>query len=57
MLEAAVEDVETLCFVCGPEALVHEVPRMLREIGIAPSRVRVEEWAVAAPAREMAEDV
>lgn len=57
MLEAAVEDVETLCFVCGPEALVHEVPRMLHDIGISPSRVRVEEWAVAAPAREMAEDV
>ena len=57
MLEAAVEDAETLCFVCGPEALVHEVPRMLHDLGIAPSRVRVEEWAVAAPAREMAEDV
>ena len=38
MLEAAVEDAETLCFVCGPEALVHEVPRMLHDIGISPSR-------------------
>jgi len=57
MLEAAVEDPETLCFVCGPEPLVHEVPRMLHDIGIAPSRVRVEEWAVAAPAREQAEDL
>jgi ferredoxin-NADP reductase len=56
MLEAAVEDPETLCFVCGPEALVHEVPRMLHDIGIAPSRVRVEEWAVPAPARGL-EDV
>jgi Na+-transporting NADH:ubiquinone oxidoreductase subunit F len=57
MLEAAVEDAETLCFVCGPESLVHEVPRMLHEIGIPSSRVRVEEWAVPAPAREMEEDV
>jgi hypothetical protein len=30
---------------------------MLHDIGISPFRVRVEEWAVAAPAREMAEDV
>lgn len=43
-LEAVVETPDTLCFVCGPEALVHEVPRMLREIGIADSRIRVEEW-------------
>jgi len=57
MLEAAVEDAETLCFVCGPEALVHEVPRMLHDIGIASFRVRVEEWAVPAPAPELAEDV
>jgi ferredoxin-NADP reductase len=45
-LETMVDTPETLCFVCGPEALVHEVPRMLREIGIAPERIRVEEWAV-----------
>ena len=36
---------DTLCFVCGPEALVHEVPRMLGEIGVAADRIRVEEWA------------
>ena len=36
---------DTLCFVCGPEALVHEVPRMLGEIGVTPDRIRVEEWA------------
>jgi len=35
----------TICFVCGPEALVHEVPRMLGEIGVTPDRIRVEEWA------------
>ena len=36
---------DTLCFVCGPEALVHEVPRMLGEIGVTADRIRVEEWA------------
>src|SRR6185436_13294872 len=41
-LEAAVVSRETLCFVCGPEALVHDVPGMLREIGIANERIRVE---------------
>ena len=46
-LEALVERPEdTLCFVCGPAALVHEVPRMLEEIGVPSDRIRVEEWAV-----------
>lgn len=46
-LEAVVDTPETLCFVCGPTALVHEVPRMLEDIGVPASRIRVEEWAVA----------
>ncbi len=46
-LEALVERPDdTLCFVCGPAALVHEVPRMLEEIGVARERIRIEEWAV-----------
>ena len=49
LLEAALVSRETLCFVCGPEALVHDVPGMLREIGIATERIRVEEWAVQSP--------
>ena len=48
-LEAALVSRETLCFVCGPEALVHDVPGMLRDIGIAEERIRVEEWAVRVP--------
>ena len=37
-LEAVVDRPDdTLCFVCGPEALVHEVPRMLGEIGVGPT--------------------
>jgi len=34
----------TLCFVCGPETMVAEVPRMLMELGIDREKVRVEEW-------------
>jgi NAD(P)H-flavin reductase len=45
LLAQCVTDPATLCFVCGPESLVHEVPQMLRELGIADGRVRVEEWA------------
>jgi ferredoxin-NADP reductase len=44
LLAQCVTDPATLCFVCGPESLVHEVPRMLRELGIEDTRVRVEEW-------------
>jgi ferredoxin-NADP reductase len=49
MLEEAVISPETLCFVCGPEALVHDVPGMLRDIGLPLERIRVEEWAFRAP--------
>lgn len=48
-LEAAIVSRNTLCFVCGPEALVHDVPGMLRETGIGTERIRVEEWAFRAP--------
>jgi ferredoxin-NADP reductase len=43
-LAPLVEDPATLCFVCGPAAMVDEVPRMLMEMGIEGKRIRVEEW-------------
>ena len=43
-LAPLVEEPATLCFVCGPAAMVDEVPRMLIEMGIEPARIRVEEW-------------
>jgi len=43
-LEELVHDSATLCFVCGPPALVDEIPRILSEIGIPRERIRVEEW-------------
>jgi ferredoxin-NADP reductase len=43
-LAALVDDPATLCFVCGPASMVDDVPRMLRELGIDGSRIRIEEW-------------
>ena len=43
-LAPLVEDPATLCFVCGPAAMVDDVPRTLVEIGIEPKRIKVEEW-------------
>jgi ferredoxin-NADP reductase len=38
------ETPETLCFVCGPAAMVDDVPRMLMNLGVEPTRIRIEEW-------------
>lgn len=39
-----VDDPETLCFVCGPAAMVDDVPLILRRLGISGNRIKVEEW-------------
>lgn len=39
-----VHDPATLCFVCGPPALVAEMPALLDALGIPRARIRVEEW-------------
>jgi len=31
--------------VCGPPALVAEIPKLLGELGVEPPRVRIEEWS------------
>ena len=43
-LSRLVEDPATLCFVCGPAAMVDEVPRMLVRLGVAMRMIRIEEW-------------
>jgi glycine betaine catabolism B len=43
-LEELVHDPATLCFVCGPPALVDEIPKILFELGIPRERIRIEEW-------------
>ena len=43
-LAPLIDDRQTLCFVCGPESMVADVPRMLVDLGVDKSRVRIEEW-------------
>jgi NAD(P)H-flavin reductase len=44
-LQELVHDRATLCFICGPPALVDEMPKLLEELGVPRSRIRLEEWA------------
>ena len=44
-LQELVHDPATLCFVCGPPALVDEMPKLLEELGIPKQRIRIDEWA------------
>jgi ferredoxin-NADP reductase len=43
-LAGLVRDPQTLCFVCGPAAMVDEVPKLLQEIGVAREKILIEEW-------------
>ena len=43
-LEELVHDPATLCFVCGPPALVDEMPKILADLGIPRQRIKIEEW-------------
>lgn len=35
---------DTLCYVCGPAAMVDDIPRMLTELGVPSEQIRIEEW-------------
>jgi len=35
---------DTLCFVCGPAAMVDEVPQLLRQLGVDRSKILLEDW-------------
>ena len=37
-------DRATLCFICGPRALVDDMPRLLTELGVESRRILIEEW-------------
>lgn len=43
-LEAMVPHAGALCFVCGPPPLVADVPPLIRELGLASTQIRIEEW-------------
>jgi ferredoxin-NADP reductase len=51
-LEAAMTGPQPLCFVCGPDSLVEDVPRLLNQLGVPASRIYTEHWADQA-AREL----
>jgi ferredoxin-NADP reductase len=35
---------DPLCFICGPPALVEDVPPLLLQLGVKSARIRTEEW-------------
>jgi NAD(P)H-flavin reductase len=39
-----VRDPDTLCFVCGPATMVDEIPKLLEELGVPRTKIRIEEW-------------
>jgi ferredoxin-NADP reductase len=43
-LSALVDDPATLCFVCGPAAMLAEVPLILEDLGIDRTRIRMESY-------------
>jgi ferredoxin-NADP reductase len=43
-LASLVDRPETLCFVCGPAAMVEDVPLMLMGLGVPKTRIFIEEW-------------
>jgi ferredoxin-NADP reductase len=44
-LEAAMTGPRPLCFVCGPDSLVADVPRLLADLGVPASTIFTEHWA------------
>jgi ferredoxin-NADP reductase len=44
LLEPLLHDRATLCFICGPRALVDDMPRVLMELGVDSRRILIEEW-------------
>ena len=43
-LAGLLDDPLTLCFVCGPAAMVADVPPMLHALGVDRHRIRLEDW-------------
>ena len=43
-LERALPSKDTVCYLCGPPAMVEDVPPLLRQLGVPSSQVRTEEW-------------
>ncbi len=50
-LAPLVHGLATMCFVCGPPALVEDVPKLLESVGITRDRIHVEQWTSVAEDR------
>lgn len=46
-LDGVIEPGETLCFVCGPPALIGDIKPQLLELGVNDDQVRVENWGTS----------
>jgi ferredoxin-NADP reductase len=44
-LEGWIEPGETLCFVCGPPALVGDIRPQLTQLGVRDDQIKIEQWA------------
>jgi NAD(P)H-flavin reductase len=43
-LTRALPSKDSVCYLCGPPAMVEDVPPLLRQLGVPSSHVRTEEW-------------
>jgi ferredoxin-NADP reductase len=43
-LEGLIDPGHTLCFVCGPSALIGEIRPQLMELGVREDQIRIESW-------------
>ncbi len=43
-LKDLIDPGETVCFVCGPPALMGDIPPQLRELGVRDDQIRMERW-------------
>jgi len=44
-LEGLIAPGDTLCFLCGPPALVGEIPPQLKQLGVRDDQIRLEQWS------------
>jgi NAD(P)H-flavin reductase len=44
LLHSLVRPGDTLCFLCGPPALVGEIPKLLEDLGVSKSQILMERW-------------
>jgi NAD(P)H-flavin reductase len=43
-LALLVDDLATLCFICGPASMVEDIPQLLKQLGVERTRILLEDW-------------